>query len=467
MTNVHDILERARASGQRLPEKEAAVLFAAAVRLAATKGATLRGRLVQIDDAGVLHLAPFDDQAPEDEPGYLAPELRDADAPRKSEPRVQVYAAGALGYELLTGHPLAEGTRITGSDLSGPLGDIVRLALAVDRRERFGDLTQLQDAVEGVQPRLAPEAEKKVLQTIRTRAARSNIEKEALAKVIEKLAHLEAQLALAGKAWSRIDGAQRQALERLDRFESGLQRVEAQARQKPSLALPIIATGLLGAAIGAAAVVFAPALSRQQPAAAEQQQAPPLATAAPALPLPPPAPAADAAVAVAGKEKPAAAEGASALSTAIDASVPDASVALAPDAGATKVAESAVAEPPQRKPPQSPPPARRRRNPEATRAEMVHAVALSQVKRGESALERSRLEEAVESFKAALDNEPNIAVAWRGLGMAYAMQGKDALALKSYQKYLQLAPGSPDAAEIRSSIAELKSRSKIGSSEEK
>src|SRR5207302_4580681 len=142
MTNVYEILERARASGQRLSEKEAAVLFAAAIRLAANQGATVRGRLVELDDNAGLHLAPFDDHAAEEEPGYLAPELLAADAPRKSEPRVQVYAAGALGWELLAGAPAGEGP-----GPEGPLGDIVRLALTADRRERFGDLTQLADAV--------------------------------------------------------------------------------------------------------------------------------------------------------------------------------------------------------------------------------------------------------------------------------------------------------------------------------
>src|SRR6267378_3485565 len=81
MMNVHEILEKARAAGHRLPYNEAAVLFAAAVRLAAAHGSTLRGRLVQIDEAGGLHVEAFDEHAPEAEPGYLAPELLAADAP--------------------------------------------------------------------------------------------------------------------------------------------------------------------------------------------------------------------------------------------------------------------------------------------------------------------------------------------------------------------------------------------------
>src|ERR1700682_1316313 len=153
MISVHDILERSRASGQPLPAREATLLFAAAMRLAAPQGATLRSRLVGIDEQGALHLAPFDDRQPELEPGYLAPELLSADAPRKSEPRVQVYAPGALGYGVLTGRDPRAGLD---AELPAPLGDIVKLALAQDRRERFGDLTQLYDAVEGAQPRPAP-----------------------------------------------------------------------------------------------------------------------------------------------------------------------------------------------------------------------------------------------------------------------------------------------------------------------
>src|SRR5258706_14993990 len=150
MITVHEILEKARASGHRLPYNEAAVLYAAAVRLGDAQDATLRGRLVQIDDAGGLHVGGFDEDAPEAEPGYLAPELLSADAPPKTDPRVQVYAAGALGYELLTGKHLPQSGQAPGPELSGALGDVVRLAMAPDQRARYGDLKQLYDAVEVV-----------------------------------------------------------------------------------------------------------------------------------------------------------------------------------------------------------------------------------------------------------------------------------------------------------------------------
>ncbi|TMA11421.1 MAG: hypothetical protein E6J84_13830, partial [Deltaproteobacteria bacterium] len=151
MITVLEVLERARSAGQRLPYNEAAVLFAAAVRLAAANDSTLRARLLQIDDAGGLRLEPFDEDAPEADPAYLAPELLSPDAPDKNDPKVQVYAAGVLGYELLTGkHAPLSGHS---TDLSGPLGEVLQLALASDRRTRIEDLKQLEEAVEGVQPR--------------------------------------------------------------------------------------------------------------------------------------------------------------------------------------------------------------------------------------------------------------------------------------------------------------------------
>jgi len=94
---------------------------------------------------------------------------------------------------------------------------------------------------------------------------------------------------------------------------------------------------------------------------------------------------------------------------------------------------------------------------------MLHAVAISQVRRGEAALEQGDADQALVSFRAALENEPNNAVAVRGMGMAYAVQGQDAQALQSYEKYLRLAPRAPDADEIRQSIRELKARAKQGS----
>jgi tetratricopeptide (TPR) repeat protein len=476
MTNVHEILAKVRSARQKLPFNEAAVLYAAVVRLAAAQGATLRARLVEIDDSGGLHLLAFDDQAPEIEPGYLAPELHGADAPRKSEPRVQVYAAGALGFELLTGH-MPPGNL---AELTGPLGDIVKMALAPDRRERFGDLTQLQDALEGVQPRPPAEGERNIFNSLRTRWMRAPMEKEAVARLIEKLGQLEIQVTQLAKAQTRIDAAHRQTQEHLDRFEEGQQRLQ---RAPPSAIGPALLAGLLSAAAVVAAAwalglftfqrgheeARAPLVS-ELPDASFAEEKSPFAAAAPEKRMP--------AATAAPEKKPPAAEVAEKplpADAAVEAYAPiDAGAALAqtPDAGEPAAAiapsrdvGSVVAAAPAATAAPAEPAPKRRRQPEVTQRQLMHAVAISQVRRGESALEKSDAAEALASFRAALDNEPALPVAYRGIGMAYAMQGNDAQALQAYQRYLQLAPSAPDKGDIRRSIAELKARAKIGTGE--
>ena len=438
MTNVHDIIEKVRAAGQRLPANEASVLFAAAVRLAAAHGATLRSRLLQLDDSGGLHLQPFDDQAPETEPGYLAPELHGADAPRRNEPRVQVYAAGALGFELLTGHRLPGNP----AELSGPLGDIVRLALAADRRERFGDMTQLNDAIEAVQPRPPAEGERNILAALRTRWTRVAPEKEAVARLIEKLGHIEQHVAQLGKAQAKTDAALRETSDRLDRYLEGQQKM---AKPQASAWGPAVAAALLAAVVvvgaGFALGMIAPPAGRT-PAKAEPTLPPPVEKAAPA-----PEP-----VAIVDAGAPAAVD--AGASAAVDAGEADAAVAeAAPAVDAGTPEPAATSAPP-------PAPAKKKRSPEVSQAQLLHAVAISQVRRGESALEKGRADEALESFRAALENEATLAVAFRGMGMAYALQGSDTQALRAYERYLQLAPGAKDAGDIRRSIAELKNRGK-------
>ena len=488
MTNVHDILEKVRAAGTRLQPSEAAVLFAAAVRLAAAQGATLRSRLLAIDEAGVLHVASFDDQAPEGEPGYLAPELAaggagfagdgrspkggaSGDAPRKSEPRVQVYAAGALGYELLTG-ARASG-RPPGAELAGPLGDIVRIALAHDRRERFGDLTQLHDAIEGVQPRPPAEGERNILMGLRGRWARPPPEKEALAKLIEKLGLLEAQVQQLAKAQGRVEAASRETAEHVDRFFEGQQRLQQRPQGSP------FGPALLGGALASIAVVAAAwalgmlqAPATLRPPVAQVAPSPPQAAQATPQPLPQPAPAAAALDASVAAEPAAVDAGGAAAAPADAGAVAAAADAGAADAGALAVEEDPTLPPPAEKPPPVPPapakaapPPAKKKPMQVSQAAMLHAVALSQVRRGESALEKGHAEEALESFRAALENEPTIAVAFRGMGMAYALQGNDGQALQAYDKYLKLAPSAADASDIRRSIAELKTRSRIGAGE--
>jgi tetratricopeptide (TPR) repeat protein len=459
MINLHDILDKSRSSGQKLAPGEASVLFAAAVRLAATQGSTLRSRLLELDELGGLHLLPFDEtERRESEPSYLAPELLGADPPRRSEPRVQVYAAGALGYELLIGKPAPQ--RAPGPELNGPLGDIVRMALA-----RFGGLTELLDALESVQARPPAEGERNILASLRNRLAKPPLEKEALARLIEKVSALEQQQA---KVQARSDSLQQS----FEHFEDGQRRL--QERKPPSVVVPAFFAGVLGAAAvlgaGFAMGLVMPERRAAQPVAVAQAPVP-APSPAPALPeAEPPAPK-TAEVAPAPEPAPQAAAPAPAKTAApekIVEALPDAGPAAqealpAPDAG-TKVAQEAPALPLPVESPRAPAPSRApppKRLP-ISPAAMTHAVALSQVHRGEAALEHGKADDALSSFRGALDNDPAMAAAYRGMGMAFAVQGEDAQALKSYEKYLQLAPSAPDAADIRRSMAELKDRAKLG-----
>ncbi len=495
MITAREILDKARASGHRLPYNEAAVLFAAAVRLAAAQDATLRGWLVLIDEAGGLHVGVFDEQAPEAEPAYLAPELMAAEAPEKSDTKVQVYAAGVLGYELLTGKIPPTPGQPPGPELTGALGKVVRQALAADRRARIEDLRQLQEEVERVQPRPPAEGERNILSALRNRFSRPPPEKEAVAKLIERLHQLEAHVAQIGKSQARLEAAQRESSEAIERFTDGQRRADEASRRRQPVVAPAIIAGLFTSvavlaaawALGIVASPLAPApvplgqgssppaaAAPPPPATAETRPAshapPPPATipeqkpepnaeekpkAAIAPPAPPPqAAAADAGerVATAGTE-PAGTE-AGLTDAAADAGAPQAS---APPA---KPAPKPPQKPaPAAQKPAAPPKARTEANVEAA---MLRAVATSQVRRGEAALEQGNAEEALDAFKAALDNAPTLPAAFRGMGMAYAMQGNDAQALQSYDKYLRLAPKAPDADEIRQSIHELKARAKQG-----
>ncbi|HEY6910826.1 MAG TPA: tetratricopeptide repeat-containing protein kinase family protein [Myxococcales bacterium] len=491
MTTLREILEKTRAAKQRLPPNEAAVVFAAVVRLAAAQKATVRARLVQIDDAGGLHLAPLDERIAETEPGYQAPELVAAGAPRKNEPRVQVYAAGALGYELLTGHTPPQPGGVPGAELAGPLGDVVRMALAPDRRERFGDLAQLQQAVEGVQPRPPAEGERNILAALRTRLSRPPPEKEAVARIIDRLHQLEAQTAALGKTQSRLEAALRQVQETVERFEDGQRRASELQRRRGSSIAPGLASGAVAAlAVLAVAwalgMVAAPGALRPAPSAATAPSA--------ALPAPPPEPpipaketakespkqglkelardvarpppkepaketpppAGEPADASAMGEADAGAEDASALAEAADAGdeAADASVAAAEDAGTpAKVAPA---------PAPAPAPEKKRRPAQNNQAAMQHALAISELRHAETALEQGQTDEAVESFRSALESEPAMAAAFRGLGTAYSMQGKNAEALQAYEKYLKLAPKAPDAGDIRTTVKQLRAKTRGG-----
>src|SRR5258708_635191 len=101
---------------------------------------------------------------PEQEEQPLVPEIdagQAADSPLRDlvlgaldgedgnlEPRALVYAAGALGYELLSGKTVPQPPRTAGAELSGSLAAVVPSALSVIRGERPPGLRALRPALE-------------------------------------------------------------------------------------------------------------------------------------------------------------------------------------------------------------------------------------------------------------------------------------------------------------------------------
>jgi tetratricopeptide (TPR) repeat protein len=84
--------------------------------------------------------------------------------------------------------------------------------------------------------------------------------------------------------------------------------------------------------------------------------------------------------------------------------------------------------------------------------------------RGDLSLEKGHADAAVTAFHAALEADPTLAEAHRGLGMAFALQGNDAVAKLEYERYLAANPQAADATEIRAAISELNARSNLGES---
>jgi hypothetical protein len=418
VATVRDILERARAAGETIPQPEAEALFSAAVRLSVEQGMVPRPHQLRLDDHGSLTFAR--EESGPLAPEYLAPELSSDDPPRRSEPRVLVYAAGALGYELLCGQTPKVPPEAPAGELAGPLADLVRLALSPDRRERFGDLQQLLDAVEVVQPRRPPEVERQLFAALLTRSRSWGGPRTAAPKAdrvrllslrvdaLEAgLLQLRAQHEIMAK---KLATAQERELPREEgpqalgqqRRLGGDDRAEEDARGGPGTALgTIFAAAAFASLLVLGAAVAAGYAFRDSILAATSSGLASLGAPRNAVSAAPPA-----------------------ESNAASAAGPG-PVAV-PDAG-----------------------------PNAQEALSLD-VARSQVARGRQALEQGKPGEAIASFRAALVNQPDLPEALRGLGMAHALQGKDAEANDEYERYLKVAPQGPEAAEVRRALSELK-----------
>lgn len=67
---------------------------------------------------------------------------------------------------------------------------------------------------------------------------------------------------------------------------------------------------------------------------------------------------------------------------------------------------------------------------------------------------------ALAAYEKALDLEPNLPSALRGLASVYAAQDDAARAVDHYKMYLKLAPDSADAAQVREIVEKYESRAK-------
>ena len=280
LPTLHDIVERARAAQQRIPPGESAWLLAAAVRIAAVRNATLRTRLVQLDANGNMSVLPFTEAKTEepalpatgggrrpehtdDETGFLAPELFAPGAPAKDEPRVQVYAAGAFGYELLTGQPPPDPRVGPGRELTGPLGDVLRLAMAKDRRERFANLEELRQAIDAVQRNVGADKERLAFAALAARSEKwvviPDLDRAAIGKLIEQVAQLSRQMEAVRSGMAEVQREQREVDARVVAIDSRVAAadtapVKASSRASRALLVSAIVGGIAGAIIAIVAL---------------------------------------------------------------------------------------------------------------------------------------------------------------------------------------------------------------------
>jgi len=116
----------------------------------------------------------------------------------------------------------------------------------------------------------------------------------------------------------------------------------------------------------------------------------------------------------------------------------------------TTAAPGRDVEPVAPKPPPGPP-----RRPSATRSAQPAPDRLIPSEVTKAALQawvRGDAQRALALYKRVVQASPTYAPAWRGIGLVYERLGEKQFARAAYQKYLQLAPGAPDAAGIRARL---------------
>lgn len=159
--SVASFLTQAQKKGVELPPALSGALLLAAVRLSDAQHQAVRPYQLLVDDDGALELLAGDAPATD---GYAAPELRNG-AVLSDDARVLVFAAGALGYELVTLTPPRQGEEGAGPEVKGPLAPVIRKALA-ERQHRFKSLRDMARAIEAIQGRPTREEERLILAAV-------------------------------------------------------------------------------------------------------------------------------------------------------------------------------------------------------------------------------------------------------------------------------------------------------------
>ena len=158
--SVASFLAQAQKKGAELPASLSSALLLAAIRLSEKKAQAIRPYQLLVDDDGALDLLTGEPPAGD---VYAAPELRNG-AVLPDDPRVLVYAAGALGYELITLRP-PPAKADQGAPLKGPLAPVIRKAMA-DRQQRYKTVADMARAIERIQHRPNREEERLILAAV-------------------------------------------------------------------------------------------------------------------------------------------------------------------------------------------------------------------------------------------------------------------------------------------------------------
>jgi hypothetical protein len=87
-------------------------------------------------------------------------------------------------------------------------------------------------------------------------------------------------------------------------------------------------------------------------------------------------------------------------------------------------------------------------------ARLLPPTAASEVRAGARAAREGDVDQALTHFKLAAELDPNLAQAWRNLGVAYALKGDQVRSEAAYRQYLLLEPTGEQARAVRELLGE-------------